>query len=117
MATVPGTPDNITTLHPAFRPTDADILQAASIVYGRQQAAESQVETDSSKGPQKLAAATPLPASIEDALTSYDKGQLNAAGVRKVMTPTGWDIRFGRGRMEHQLIDPAGNYHWERDIR
>lgn len=32
MATVPGSPDPITTIHPAFRPTQADFLQAAAIM-------------------------------------------------------------------------------------
>ena len=35
MATVPGTPDNVTTIHPAFQPTQADFLQAAAIMHGQ----------------------------------------------------------------------------------
>jgi hypothetical protein len=33
MPTVPGTPDNVVGIHPAFRPTQADILQAAAIMH------------------------------------------------------------------------------------
>jgi hypothetical protein len=33
MATVPGTPDNVIGIHPAFRPTQADFLQAAAIMH------------------------------------------------------------------------------------
>jgi len=42
MATVPGQPDNITTMHPAFRPTQADFLQAMAIIQERQRQAEEQ---------------------------------------------------------------------------
>jgi hypothetical protein len=34
MATVPGTPDNVLGIHPAFKPTQADFLQAAAIMHG-----------------------------------------------------------------------------------
>jgi len=38
MPTVPGNPnDNLGFLHPAFRPTQADLLQAASITHDRLQ--------------------------------------------------------------------------------
>ena len=33
MATVPGTPDNVIGIHPAFQPTQADLLQAAAIMH------------------------------------------------------------------------------------
>ena len=39
MATVPGTPDNVSAIHPAFQPTQADFLQAAAIVHERQRLA------------------------------------------------------------------------------
>ena len=35
MATVPGTPDNVIGIHPAFQPTQADLLQAAAIMHGQ----------------------------------------------------------------------------------
>ena len=104
MATVPGQPMEDGGIPKELQPTQADLLMAAAIMH--------------QQGKFQVAASTPqLPASVEDALTAYDQGKLTGAGVRKVLSPTGWDIQFGRGRREHQIIDPAGNYHWERDIR
>ena len=140
MATVPGTPDNVSAIHPSLQPTQADLLQAAAITHQRQQQAMSfepladpkdegvvegkvplprpRPKKSEADGEMQIASNLPqLPSSVEDALSAYDRGELSGAGVRKVMTPTGWDIKFGRGRREHQIIDPAGNYHWERDIR
>ena len=39
MATVPGTPDNVSAIHPSLQPTQADFLQAAAITHQRQQQA------------------------------------------------------------------------------
>ena len=41
MATVPGTPDNVSAIHPSLQPTQADLLQAAAITHQRQQQAMS----------------------------------------------------------------------------
>jgi hypothetical protein len=51
MATVPGTPDNVSAIHPSLQPTQADLLQAAAITHQRQQQAMSFEALDPGEAP------------------------------------------------------------------
>jgi len=76
MATVPGSPDPVTAIHPAFRPTQADFLQAAAIMH---QQGKFQVAGDVVKFPTLADRYHTDPASLEDIRKSETQSTLMKA--------------------------------------
>ena len=69
MATVPGQPDNVTTIHPAFRPTQANFLQAAAITRARQDDVARTLETPEQKDQRERDELSGMPESARTPIT------------------------------------------------
>lgn len=54
---------------------------------------------------------TPPPA-LEQSLTEYARGNLNAKGVQKIFKDHGWGVNLQRGKYDFEAWDPTGKMHY-----